>query len=302
MTNPFHAPGEWLKGALHVHTTNSDGKLSPQEVVDTYREAGYDFVVFTDHGRVTPPDSVQARGIVVLGGAEISVGRSQLGASYHLVAVGLNDQLPAELEQASPAEAAALLRGAGAVVYLAHPYWSLLTRDDLLAADFDGVEVFNAGCEYETRHGDASQHVDWLLARNRLPRLAAVDDSHFGFWDACGGWTMVKATDRTPAAILDALRRGLSYASAGPTFEDLQLYEDGLLVRSSPVRSIRLIRPRAGAGWTTDATYPTQPRDTTTTEAVAPTPPAGMPFRVEAVDPQGRKAWMNPMILATDQE
>lgn len=296
MTNPWRAPGEWLKGALHVHTTNSDGKLSPQEVVDTYREAGYDFLVFTDHGRVTAPDSVDSRGMIVLGGAEIGVGRSQLGAAYHLVAIGLNEPLPDGLGDASLPEAIALLRGLGALVYLAHPYWSLLTLDDLLATDFDGVEVFNAGCEYETRHGDASQHVDWMMARNRLPRLAAVDDSHFGFWDACGGWTMVKAADRTPAAILDALRTGLSYASAGPVFEDLQLCEDGLFVRSSPVRCVCLVRPRAGQGWTTDATYTSQPRDTTTTEAVAPAP-VGVPFRVEAIDAHGRKAWMNPMVL-----
>lgn len=298
MTNPFRAPGEWLKGALHVHTTNSDGKLSPQEVVDTYHKAGYDFLVFTDHGQVTLPDCVDSRGMTVLGGAEVGVGRSQLGAAYHLVAVGLNEPLPDGLGDASLPEAITLLRGRGALVYLAHPYWSLLTLDDLLAADFDGVEVFNAGCEWETRHGDASQHVDWMMARNRLPRLAAADDAHFvGFWDACGGWTMVKATDRTQEAILAALRAGLSYASAGPTFEDLQLCEDGLLVRTSPVRSICLVRPRAGQGWTTDATYSTQRTDRSTTEAVAPAP-TGTCFRIEAIDADGRKAWLNPMVLA----
>ncbi|MCX7598142.1 MAG: CehA/McbA family metallohydrolase [Armatimonadetes bacterium] len=300
MTNPWLASGEWLKGALHVHTTNSDGKLSPQEVVDTYRQAGYDFVVLTDHGRVTPPDTVDGQGMVVLGGAEVGIGRTQHGGTYHLVAVGLKDQLPEGLSQATLGEAVALLRAQGALVYLAHPYWSLLTLEDLLAADFDGLEVFNAGCEYETRHGDAVQHVDWMMARDRMPRLIAVDDSHFGFWDACGGWTMVKAADRTPEAILEALRAGFSYASAGPIFEDLELCEDGLVVRSSPVRAVTMIRPGAGQGWTTDSTYTTRPRDTTTTEAVAPVP-MGTPFRIEVIDAQGRKAWMNPMVLRGEQ-
>ena len=27
--NPFLAPGSWYKGALHVHTTNSDGSAVP---------------------------------------------------------------------------------------------------------------------------------------------------------------------------------------------------------------------------------------------------------------------------------
>lgn len=38
-----------LKGNLHTHTTLSDGIMSPAEVVTRYREAGYDFVAFTDH-------------------------------------------------------------------------------------------------------------------------------------------------------------------------------------------------------------------------------------------------------------
>jgi len=37
------------KGCLHVHTTCSDGKLSPQEAADIYSELGYDFIAFTDH-------------------------------------------------------------------------------------------------------------------------------------------------------------------------------------------------------------------------------------------------------------
>ena len=58
MVNPWSADGQWLKGSIHTHTTNSDGRLSPKEVVELYRRCGYDFVVFTDHGRVTTPESV----------------------------------------------------------------------------------------------------------------------------------------------------------------------------------------------------------------------------------------------------
>jgi hypothetical protein len=38
-----------LKGCLHAHTTCSDGKLSPQEVANSYESKGYDFIAFTDH-------------------------------------------------------------------------------------------------------------------------------------------------------------------------------------------------------------------------------------------------------------
>jgi len=38
-----------LKGALHVHTTCSDGELTIAEVVRVYEGLGYDFIALTDH-------------------------------------------------------------------------------------------------------------------------------------------------------------------------------------------------------------------------------------------------------------
>ena len=38
-----------LKGNLHTHTTLSDGVHGPDYMVEKYRQAGYDFLAFTDH-------------------------------------------------------------------------------------------------------------------------------------------------------------------------------------------------------------------------------------------------------------
>jgi len=38
-----------LKGALHVHTTCSDGALTPEQAVEVYASLGFDFVALTDH-------------------------------------------------------------------------------------------------------------------------------------------------------------------------------------------------------------------------------------------------------------
>ncbi|MDP2700984.1 MAG: PHP domain-containing protein, partial [Candidatus Rokubacteria bacterium] len=38
-----------LKGNLHAHTTFSDGRRPVAEVVERYRELGYDFLAITDH-------------------------------------------------------------------------------------------------------------------------------------------------------------------------------------------------------------------------------------------------------------
>jgi predicted metal-dependent phosphoesterase TrpH len=47
--SPFDAPGEWLRCALHAHTTNSDGELAPEFLVRHYDWAGYDVLAITDH-------------------------------------------------------------------------------------------------------------------------------------------------------------------------------------------------------------------------------------------------------------
>ncbi len=44
-----------LRGCLHIHTTCSDGELSPQRVADEYERRGYDFIAFTDHDYLLKP-------------------------------------------------------------------------------------------------------------------------------------------------------------------------------------------------------------------------------------------------------
>ncbi|MBI2566637.1 MAG: hypothetical protein HYV63_06355 [Candidatus Schekmanbacteria bacterium] len=45
-----------LKGALHAHTTFSDGALAVEAVCETYRGLGFDFVAITDHDFLVRPD------------------------------------------------------------------------------------------------------------------------------------------------------------------------------------------------------------------------------------------------------
>lgn len=44
-----------LKGALHTHTTCSDGSLLPMEVLRLYHKLGFDFVALTDHDFLITP-------------------------------------------------------------------------------------------------------------------------------------------------------------------------------------------------------------------------------------------------------
>ena len=65
ITNPFALPDSegytWLKGHLHSHTTNSDGRPSPQERLDGYIGQGYDFLCLSDHDEITLDELPQDR-------------------------------------------------------------------------------------------------------------------------------------------------------------------------------------------------------------------------------------------------
>ena len=40
---------QYFRGNLHGHSNHSDGSLNPQEVVNKYKEIGYDFTCLSDH-------------------------------------------------------------------------------------------------------------------------------------------------------------------------------------------------------------------------------------------------------------
>ena len=81
--------GNWYKGNLHMHTTVSDGTLSPEEAVARYRAAGYDFVALTDHRTVNPP--WEDEDFLILSGAEYDTGDPALANGRKLTVSGQLD-------------------------------------------------------------------------------------------------------------------------------------------------------------------------------------------------------------------
>ena len=69
VTHPWRTEGEWLRCALHAHTTNSDGELAPRMLVKHYERAGYDVLAITDHWHRTEAPSGRA---LVVPGAELN--------------------------------------------------------------------------------------------------------------------------------------------------------------------------------------------------------------------------------------
>src|SRR5204863_9474914 len=63
-----------VSGILHIHTTRSDGRGTPDEVAAAAARAGISFIVFTDHGDATrvPDAPVYRSGVLCPDCAEIS--------------------------------------------------------------------------------------------------------------------------------------------------------------------------------------------------------------------------------------
>lgn len=67
-----------LKGALHVHTTCSDGDLSVAEVLRVYAALGFDFIALTDHDYLLRPGGYDVirtieTDLIVFEGLELTV-------------------------------------------------------------------------------------------------------------------------------------------------------------------------------------------------------------------------------------
>ncbi len=296
-SNPFSAPGEWLRGNLHTHSTASDGIRSPQEVVDHYALAGYDFLAITDHGIITDPKGLDPRGMLLIPSQEISLGCSEVGTTFHIVAVGIEKPLVHKDFDlgGDPQRAVDDIKKQGGIAVLAHPYWSGLAKSDMFYLDgYDGVEIYNANCEVYNGAGDSRPHIDAVLAKGRHALILAVDDHHgtpepMKIPDSLLAWINVKAKRNQPSLVA-AIRAGLFYASTGPQLRNIKIEDDTIVAETTPVTSIGFISSpsRGTIYWAngnpiTEASYKPRKHESY--------------IRVEATDENGRTAYSNPIYV-----
>lgn len=292
--NPFDRTGKWYKGCLHVHSSASDGRLSPEEVLAWYRSRGYDFVAITDHNAPSEAQVIDSS-LITLAGIEVD-GVDPVAGLYHLVGLGLELPGPTREEPGRIQDAIDRLRAAGALVCLAHPYWSGQRSAQLMGVEgCFALEVYNGGCEVDDAKGFSAVHWDDLLAAGGRLWGLAVDDAHWrtGERDAGLGWVWVKAQALTQQAILEALDAGSFYASSGPEIYDLVLDRDRgeVTIRCSPVVSIDFV----GNGPLSRRVLGAKRRRLT--EASYRLRHGQRYLRVACLDASGCWAWSNPLFL-----
>src|SRR5581483_7191042 len=107
MRNAFSAPGRGFRGNTHSHSTNSDGRVSIAERFAGYRAAGYDFLVLTDHRKVSDVSAYSDGSFLAISGSEVHPPNPYGGDRYHIVAVNVRE--PIDDEHAHPNEVIAAI-------------------------------------------------------------------------------------------------------------------------------------------------------------------------------------------------
>jgi hypothetical protein len=316
LPQPFSASGQWYRGCLHVHTTESDGAMAPQRLIEHYLMGGFDFIAVTDHEKITDCTHLSSRDFLILRGAEYRGGPAAAGSVFHIVGINPEDEFRRR-DGMSSQDVIDEIRRVGGEAIIAHPYWSGLTTADLLSVrNYLAIEVFNATCETAIARGLSSVHWDDLLTRGRLVWAVAADDSHRPGFDSLRAWAVVRAPALTKGAIMDALRQGHFYASTGPEIYNVQVNGTEVRVECSPVQTIALVADptkgaQLGAGRYGPATRARRLRGPQLAQAICDGDAlTGAIFtlrgtekyaRVEITDVQGRRAWTNPLFLRTDE-
>lgn len=276
---------------LHMHTTVSDGFLSPADAIARYAAAGYDAVALTDHWSIASTE--ERGGLLVLSGVEYDTRTFDCRAGvYHILGIGMKDAPAIEKYDAAQKILDEINRVGGFAV-LAHPAWSLNTPEDIMKLEgVAATEIYNTvSGVHESRRPDSSLIVDMLATRGHVLPLTAADDAHYYDNDDCRSFIMVEADACTEDALMEAIRAGRYYASQGPEIH-IRREGDEIVVETSPVREIIF---HSNIAWAERVHSGDE-----LTEARHPIGRKECFVRAEAVDADGRRAWSQIVAIETD--
>jgi len=183
---------EQYKGNLHTHTTHSDGRLNPHDVIDRYHALGYAVLALTDHNAVTYPWNE----LSALTPSKRSRGRAgKDGPVYEnrsAVAVGAKNGL-------------AILYHPGRYDKPLAWYLDLYRRHDHLF----GLEVYNQGDRYPSDRKLWDRILTELIPER--PVWGYLNDDMHKFEHLGRNWTIFLLPKLSSAHVRQALETGHSY-------------------------------------------------------------------------------------------
>lgn len=299
----FGGTQKLLKGGLHCHTTRSDGKGSPEEVIRLHKQYGYDFLALTDHNYYNYQNFAPETGLTIIPGMERDHRLSENGVHvFHTVCIGPSREDGNGYEQDERFAGMQMVADQFAyqpilddyhahnnMTIYCHPQWSgTPAREfDQLKGNF-AMEIWNSGCALEHDIDTNAYGWDELLMQGARIWGVATDDGH-KMNQHGNGWVRVRA-DNTIGSILAALKEGAFYASCGPEIYDFYV-EDGVAVlKCSPSAYAGFCYGHIPAALTFGEAQPV-------TEATYKVPTHCTYIRGVVKDEKGRRAWTNPIFF-----
>jgi predicted metal-dependent phosphoesterase TrpH len=163
---------EW-KADLHMHTTHSDGKLNPLQVVDLTTAMKFDVIAITDHNRVDGAYIARDYASKIPGAPIVIIGEevTPTSSGQHILALGIYDTIPPNL---SDEETCRLIHKQRGIAIIAHPGKGNINTGwgDLPREVFESSIVFADGAEFN------SLSVDFWKKRGGDFCIIADSDAH----------------------------------------------------------------------------------------------------------------------------
>jgi hypothetical protein len=266
--------GNFYKANLHLHTTVSDGELTPQQAKREYMKRGYSILAYTDHEVLVPHNDLSDENFLAITSYECHINeRIENSAfpfvkTYHLNfyakdknatvspcfnvgAIWLNHSLEYVTDEMRKIEYPLtysvdcindMLKKAaehGFLVSYNHPVWSLQSQADYI--DLNGlwaVEIYNAEAALTGFPDTEQPFIDLLRAGNAVLPIAS-DDTHRKE-RAFYGFTMIEAEKLDYETVLKAMEEGTMYASNGPLIQEISVEGSRLKIVCSEVDAIIL--------------------------------------------------------------
>ena len=264
---------KYFKASLHTHSVVSDGKLTPEEVKELYKTAGYSILALTDHHVIARHPELNDEAFLALTAIELGLDsadyappQSFFGQTYHFNLIAkepdnlwqpyppktVKDENRAHVEAAhwddrqricSVECANEILKRAKEEGFLSiynHPVWSGQHYPEYMALEnLWALEIRNTH-NVLNGYDDNNSHVyrDMLAAGKRMCVVAA-DDTHRPHTVA-GSWTMIGAEELTYASVISAMEKGNLYATCGPEIFTLTLEGDILRLTCSEAKEVAL--------------------------------------------------------------
>ena len=228
---------EDLRGLIHVHTTESDGRNTLDEMASAARDKGYEYVAITDHsqtasyaGGLTRERVLRQReeirawnaahpGFRIFHGTEADIladGSIDFGdeflETFDIVVASVHSRFGLSREE----QTTRLVRAVEnpRVSVLGHPTGRLLLSRDPISVDIDAViaAAARSGCAIEVNGNPERMELDWRLCRQTVEQGAVLSidpDAHsireldlvdYGLQVARKGWVTAEATLNTKSA------------------------------------------------------------------------------------------------------